>query len=69
MGASIRFHDMRHTAATLLLGGDTHVKLVSELLGHSSIVLTLDTYSHVLPAMHREVAVKMDALLDDAGSA
>ena len=42
---AIRFHDLRHTAATILLAKGVHVKLVSEMLGHSSIVLTLDTYS------------------------
>lgn len=59
----IRFHDLGHTAATLLLQTGTHVKLVSEMLGHSSIVITLDTYSHVLPTMHDEIADTMDALL------
>lgn len=47
----IRFHDLRHTCATLLLGGGVHPKFVQELLGHSSISVTLDTYSHMLPAM------------------
>ena len=59
----IRFHDLRHTTATLLLLQGTHPKLVQELLGHSSIVLTLDTYSHVIPAMHGEIADTMNALL------
>ncbi len=45
----IRFHDMRHTCATLLLGQGVHPKIVQELLGHASIRLTLDTYSHYLP--------------------
>jgi len=58
----IRFHDLRHTAATLLLAQGVHPKLVQEQLGHSQISLTLDTYSHVLPAMQREVASKMDAI-------
>ena len=47
----IRFHDLRHTCATLLLGEGVHAKLVQELLGHATISITLDTYSHVLPGM------------------
>jgi integrase len=58
----IRFHDLRHTAATILLGRGVHVKLVSEMLGHSTIVLTLDTYSHVIPAMHGDAAAAMDSV-------
>jgi integrase len=58
----IRFHDMRHTAATILLARGVHVKLVSEMLGHSTIVLTLDTYSHLIPAMHGDAASVMDAV-------
>lgn len=59
----IRFHDLRHTAATLLLQKGVHPKIVQEMLGHSQISLTLDTYSHVLPAMKREAATKMDEIL------
>ena len=59
---AIRFHDLRHAAATILLAKGVHVKLVSEMLGHSSILLTLDTYSHVIPAMHGEAAAAMDAV-------
>ena len=44
------------------LAKGVHVKLVSEMLGHSSIVLTLDTYSHVIPAMHADAAAAMDAV-------
>jgi integrase len=58
----IRFHDMRHTAATILLAKGVHVKVVSEMLGHSTITLTLDTYSHVIPAMHGDAAAAMDAV-------
>jgi integrase len=58
----IRFHDLRHTAAATLLAKGVHVKLVSEMLGHSSIVLILDTYSHFIPAMHGEAAAMMDAV-------
>ena len=60
---AIRFHDLRHTAATLLLAQGVHPKIVQERLGHSQISLTLDTYSHVLPGMGREAASKLDALL------
>ena len=47
----IRFHDLRHTCATLLLSKNVHPKFVQELLGHATIAITLDTYSHVLPSM------------------
>jgi integrase len=48
---NIRFHDLRHTCATLLLSKSVHAKFVQELLGHATISNTLDTYSHVLPGM------------------
>jgi integrase len=57
-----RIHDLRHTAATQLLRRGVHPKVVQELLGHSTISLTLDTYSHVAPALHAEVATHMEAL-------
>jgi integrase len=47
----IRFHDLRHTCATIFLSRGTHPKIVQELLGHANIAITLDTYSHVLPSM------------------
>lgn len=53
---SIRFHDLRHTHATLLLQAGAHPKVVQERLGHSNISITLDTYSHVLPTMQKEAA-------------
>jgi integrase len=59
----IRFHDLRHSAATLLLSLGTNPKIVQELLGHSSITLTLDTYSHVLPGLQEEAVGHLDALL------
>lgn len=59
----IRFHDLRHTAATLLLGRGVNPKIVSEMLGHASIGITLDTYSHVLPTMQQSAAAEMDAAL------
>jgi len=63
----IRFHDLRHTAATLALGEGVHPKIVQEMLGHSQISITLDTYSHVLPSMQKEAAAKMDALFASLG--
>lgn len=56
----IRFHDLRHTHATLLLQQGVHPKVVSERLGHSSIAMTLDTYSHVIPSMQKEAAAALD---------
>ncbi len=47
----VRFHDLRHTCAALLLSKNTHPKFVQELLGHATVTITLDTYSHVLPSM------------------
>jgi integrase len=59
----IRFHDLRHTCATLLLTQGTHPKFVQELLGHATIAITLDTYSHVMPSMGDRTARAMqDAL-------
>jgi len=57
----IRFHDLRHTSATQLLKAGVHPKVVSERLGHASIGITLDTYSHVMPGMQEEAAEKIDA--------
>jgi integrase len=59
----IRFHDLRHTHATLLLQQGENVKVVSERLGHASIAITLDTYAHVLPSMQQQAAVRIDAAL------
>lgn len=52
----IRFHDLRHTCATLLLGRGVHPKVVSEMLGHTSVSITLDRYSHILPHMQDDAA-------------
>ena len=49
----MRFHDLRHSTATILLTMGVHPKVVQELLGHTNISLTMDTYSHVLPSMQR----------------
>lgn len=59
----IRFHDLRHTAATLLLAQGVDPRTIMETLGHSQISLTLNTYAHVLPALQSDAAVKMDAIL------
>jgi integrase len=58
-----RFHDLRHTCATLLLTQGVHPKFVQELLGHATISITLDTYSHVLPGMGDQTAVAMENAL------
>ena len=58
----IRFHDLRHSAATILLSMGVHPKVVQELLGHSSISMTIDTYSHILPSMQQEAMHKLDDL-------
>jgi integrase len=59
----VRLHDSRHTAATLLLGENVHPRVVMELLGHSQMRTTMDIYSHVMPALAREAADRMGALL------
>jgi integrase len=64
--AGVRFHDLRHTCATLLLLNNVNVKVVSERLGHASIVITLNTYSHVLPTMQQQAAAVMEGVLGRA---
>jgi integrase len=59
----IRFHDLRHTCATILLKAGQHPKFVQEMLGHATIAITLDTYSHVLPGMSDGLASAMDEAL------
>jgi integrase len=59
----LTFYSLRHTSATLLLLADVNPKIVSERLGHASVQLTLDTYSHVLPTMQRSAAEKMSRIL------
>jgi integrase len=59
----IRFHDLRHTCASLLLAQGLSPRLIMETLGHSQISLTMNTYSHVMPALQREAADKMQELL------
>lgn len=61
----ITFHDLRHTCASLLFQRNVHPKFVQELLGHASVAITIDTYSHVLPGMGGEAADAMEAVLQD----
>lgn len=61
--AKLRFHDLRHTSATLSLLADVPAKVISDRLGHTSVAFTLDTYAHVLPDQQREAAQALDALL------
>jgi integrase len=59
----VRFHDLRHSHATHLLLNGVHPKIAQERLGHSSVGITLDLYSHVLPGMQEDAAAKVDAAL------
>jgi integrase len=60
---ALRFNDLRHTCACLLLAQGVPMRVVMETLGHSQISLTMDTYTHVMPALQREAADRMEALL------
>ena len=60
---NIRFHDLRHSAATLLLSLGIHPKVVQEVLGHTQISITMDVYSHVLPGMQQDAMRQLDAAL------
>jgi integrase len=62
----IRFHDLRHTCATMLLAEGVHPKVVQERLGHATIAETLDRYSHVAEDMQRHAADRLDAAIDAA---
>ncbi len=61
--AGVRLHDSRHTHASLLLKQGVHPKIVQERLGHGSIQITLDTYSHVAPGLQQAAANKFDDIL------
>ena len=63
----IRFHDLRHACATLLLAEGVHPKVVQERLGHATIAETLDRYSHVAADMQRQAADRLDAVIGAAG--
>jgi integrase len=62
-----RFHDLRHTHATLLMQANVHPEIVSERLGHSTIAITMNTYSHVSPSMDRDAAETFGRRLRAAG--
>jgi len=62
----IRFHDLRHSAATLMLAQGVDARTIMATLGHSTIGITMNTYAHVLPAMQRDAADRMDAMLGGA---
>ncbi len=59
----IRFHDLRHTHATLALAAGVHPKIVSERLGHASIAITMDTYSHAIPTLDEDAARAVASLV------
>lgn len=63
---NIRLHDLRHSCATLLLAQGVNPRVVMETLGHSQVSLTMNTYSHVLPALQREAAAKMNAVFAES---
>ena len=63
LSAETRLHDLRHTCATLLLSRNVNPKIVSEMLGHANIAITLDTYSHVLPDMQEKAARALEEAL------
>jgi integrase len=63
LSRTVRFHDLRHTAATLLLASGVNVKVVSEMLGHSNVSITLRIYAHVLPHMQQSAVAAVDNLL------
>lgn len=62
----IRVHDLRHTTATTLLEAGVHPKVVQDLLGHSTIAITLDTHSHVAPTLHLQAVSELQGLLASA---
>ncbi|MGZ3499418.1 MAG: tyrosine-type recombinase/integrase [Vulcanimicrobiaceae bacterium] len=65
----ITFHDLRHTHATLLMASGVHAKVIQERLGHSSIRVTLDLYSHVVPTMQAQAVETIQGLFEDEGAA
>ena len=59
----VRFHDLRHTFASLMLLAGVHPKIVSEMLGHSSVAFTLDVYSHVVDGLQKTAVKRLDEVL------
>jgi integrase len=64
----IKLHGLRHTNATVSLANGEHPKIVQERLGHSTISMTLDRYSHVTESMQRDAAARFDAILEAAAA-
>ena len=64
--SDFRLYDLRHSCATLLLAAGEHPKVVSERLGHATVTLTLDVYSHVLPTMQEAASEKLERMLFSA---
>jgi integrase len=64
----VRLHDARHTHASLLLKAGVHPKVVQERLGHASIAITLDTYSHIIPSMQKDAALAFDKIIKNSNS-
>lgn len=62
-GSQPRYHDLRHSAASLLIAEGVHPRLIMETLGHSQISVTMNLYGHVAPVVQRQVAAHMDGLL------
>jgi integrase len=67
--AALRFHDLRHTCASLLIAQGAHPKLIQQRLGHSSITITLDRYGHLLPSLETALAEQLDAAYEAAPAA
>lgn len=63
----VRFHDLRHTCATLLLSRNINPKIVSEMLGHASVSITLDIYSHLMPDMQEKAVEALEEMLSPPG--
>lgn len=63
---AVSFHDLRHTAASLMLAMGVDLRVIQTTLGHSAIRTTAETYTHVLPALQRDAANRMDALFEQA---
>jgi integrase len=62
--ARVRFHDLRHSFASLMLLAGVHPKVVSDMLGHASVAFTLDTYSHVIGGLQKSAMLKLDEMLN-----